>query len=126
MLKLLDFRTEDEALGGADSLDGGHNFVADESEFAGQVEQGDGLERVLRHRGLSYRERAAQWRNLVGMRQMTAGVSSNRRAGSSNGLLVRFIGCRVSLYPRQKLVRVDCCNSAELYVFRRVLNRRTR
>jgi len=44
-----DFRAKDEALRSTDSLNGGHNFVADKCVFTGEIKQRDGLERLLRH-----------------------------------------------------------------------------
>jgi len=61
LLELRDFGAEDEALGGADGLDGGHDFIANEGKLAGEIEDRNGLQ-GLRHRGLSYRER---WRRVA-------------------------------------------------------------
>jgi len=65
VFKLHDFRAEDEALRGTNSLNGGHDFVANKSEFTGQIEQRDGLERLLRHQRLSYRDRRRRGRSML-------------------------------------------------------------
>jgi hypothetical protein len=43
-------------------------------------------------------------------------MASNQPGRPSNSLSPLFGGRRASLYPLLKLVRVDCCNSAELFV----------
>ena len=52
MLELSDFRAEDEALRDADALDGLHDFITDEGELAGEVEEGNGLDGGLRGGGV--------------------------------------------------------------------------